>query len=414
MRKKKLFYGWIVVAGCILITMTMVPPIMALSNKYLIYVTEDLGISRSAFTLANTVLQALGIFLSPLVSKKLAEGNMRMIQSISVVGYCASYFSYSLANSPIHLYISSFLLGIFYLNATLIPVSMMVTNWFNKHRGLAMSLTMAGIGIGGTIFSPVLTFLLENYGWRNTYRVMALIILVIALPTALFILRKKPEDMGLVPLGADETSAGGAAKDTGPAKGLRLSVSQSKTKLFFWLLLIGMLTNGIINAGALGHFPPAMQESHGAAIQAAVISMYSLISIGGKLLLGWINDRFGVVISSTYACTLFGLSFVFILLSGNNVGMLYAMAVVFGLGNAIGTVTPPLITAEVFGKENYSRAYGIANSFTQVGLSLGSLAVASVYDVSGSYQAAWVILLVLTAVTLFCWVGSVVLARKFK
>ena len=97
MTNKKFFYGWVVVAGCILITMTMVPPIMALSSKYLLYVTADLNISRSAFTLANTVLQALGIFLSPLVSKRLAEGNLRRIQSLSVVGYCVSYYSYSSA-----------------------------------------------------------------------------------------------------------------------------------------------------------------------------------------------------------------------------------------------------------------------------------------------------------------------------
>lgn len=411
MKQRKIFYGWWVVLGCILITMTMVPPIMALSNKYLIYVTEDLGISRSAFTLANTVLQALGIFLSPFVTRFLAKGNMRVIQSVSILGYCASYFSYSLANSPIHLYISSLFLGVFYLNATLIPVSMMVTNWFNARRGLAMSLAMAGIGVGGTLFSPILTFFLESYGWRASYRLMAGIILVIALPAALFLLRKRPEDLGLEPLGGQADTA---AKGTRPSGGVAISVRQSWGKFFFWLLLIGMLTNGLINAGALGHFPPAMQESHGAAVQAAVISAYSLISIGGKLILGWINDRFGVVVSTTYACTLFGLSFVFILLSGQSVAMLYAMAVVFGLGNAIGTVTPPLLTAEVFGKENYSKAYGIVNSFTQVGLSLGSLAVASVYDATGTYRFAWIMLLVLTAVTLVSWVGAVLLARRYR
>jgi len=330
---------------------------------------------------------------------------------VSILGYCASYFSYSLAQSPIHLYISSLFLGVFYLNATLIPVSMMVTNWFTARRGLAMSLAMAGIGVGGTIFSPVLTFFLESYGWRASYRLMAGIILVIALPAALFLLRKRPEDLGLEPLGGQADTA---AKGTRPSGGVAISVRQSWGKFFFWLLLIGMLTNGLINAGALGHFPPAMQESHGAAVQAAVISAYSLISIGGKLILGWINDRFGVVVSTTYACTLFGLSFVFILLSGQSVAMLYAMAVVFGLGNAIGTVTPPLLTAEVFGKENYSKAYGIVNSFTQVGLSLGSLAVASVYDATGTYRFAWVMLLVLTAVTLVSWVGAVLLARKYR
>ena len=413
MTNKKFFYGWVVVAGCILITMTMVPPIMALSSKYLLYVTADLNISRSAFTLANTVLQALGIFLSPLVSKRLAEGNLRRIQSLSVAGYCVSYYSYSLATRPLHLYISAFALGIFYLNATLIPVSMVVTNWFSKHRGLAMSLAMAGIGVGGTVFSPLLTFLLENYGWRSAYRIMSLVILVLALPAALFLIRKKPEDMGLRPLGANDPHEGAQNKaETGTR--LRLSFEEARMRPFFWLLLAGMLTNGLINAGALGHFPPAIQESHGAVIQATVISLYSSISIGGKLLLGWINDRFGVVVSTTYACVLFGLSFVFLLLPGQSAVPLYAMALVFGLGNAIGTVTPPLITAQVFGKEQYSRAYGVANSFSQVGLSLGSLAVASVYDAAGSYRPAWFLLLALTGVTLACWVGAVVLARRTK
>ena len=70
MEKKKIHYGWYIVIGCLLITCTMVPPIMALSNKFLIQVTEELGLSRSGFTLANTILQGLGIFISPMVSSQ--------------------------------------------------------------------------------------------------------------------------------------------------------------------------------------------------------------------------------------------------------------------------------------------------------------------------------------------------------
>ena len=412
-KQSKLFYGWIVVLGCVLITMTMVPPIMALSNKYLIYVTEDLGISRSAFTLANTILQGLGIFISPMVAKNLAKGDMKKIMTISVLGYAACYASYSFATSPIHLYISALLLGVFYLNATLIPVSMMVTNWFVKQRGLAMSLAMAGIGVGGTIFSPILTFLLESQGWRNTYRIMALIILVIALPTTLFILKKKPEDMGLTALGANEAPAAGK-KAAAPATTLKLSVSESKRQLFFWLMMIGMLANGIINSGALGQFPPAIQEAHGPEVQAAIISLYSLVGIGGKLLLGWINDKFGVTASSIFGSVAFALALVLMLVSANNASLLYIMAFAFGFGNPIGTVSPPLVTAEVFGQDKYSEAYGIANSFSQVGLSLGSLLVAAMYDASGSYTTAWIVLIIFTALTLVGWVGSAALSKKYK
>ena len=259
-KNSKLFYGWWVVLGCVLITTTMVPPIMSLSNKFLIQVTTEMNISRGVFTLANTIVQGLGIFISPIVSKNLAKGNMRKIQSISIIGFVLAYASYSLAKSPIHLYMSSFFVGLFYLNSTLIPVSMMVTNWFVEKRGIAMSVTMAGIGLGGTIFSPIVTNLLQNYGWRHTYLIMA---------------------------------------------------------------------------------------------------------------------------------------------------------VVFGFGNAIGTVIPPLVTSEVFGMEKYPEAYGMVNSATQVGLSLGSLLVASMYDLNGSYTLAWMLLLVLTAVTLFSWVGSCLAAKRY-
>ena len=183
-KNSKIFYGWWVVLGCVLITTTMVPPIMSLSNKFLIQVTTEMNISRGAFTLANTIVQGLGIFISPIVSKNLAKGNMRKIQSISIIGFVLAYASYSLAKSPIHLYMSSFFVGLFYLNSTLIPVSMMVTNWFVEKRGIAMSVTMAGIGLGGTIFSPIVTNLLQNYGWRHTYLIMEGIILVVALPVA--------------------------------------------------------------------------------------------------------------------------------------------------------------------------------------------------------------------------------------
>lgn len=415
MERKKIYYGWFVVFGCLMITCTMVLPIMALSNKFLIQVTGELQISRSAFTLANTILQGLGIFLSPIVSARLARGNMKRIQTVSIIGFVLSYASFSLATNVIHLYISSFFTGIFFLNASLIPVSMMITNWFVKKRGLAMSIAMAGIGVGGTIFSPVITWLLGAYGWRSTYRIMALIILVLALPAALFILRKRPEDMGLLPYGSEDAAIQDAASKRIPKKAdivFPLSVKESRTKLFFILFIFGMLCNGLINTGSLGHFPPAIEELQGPQVQALIISMYSMIGIFGKLVLGWLNDRFGVVVSTAFGCITFALSFIFILF-GRNISMLYIMAFLFGLGDAIGTVTPPLITSAIFGAEKYGEAYGIANSFTQIGLSLGALMVAAVYDTSGSYNTAWILLIILTLGAFAGWVGAYAVSRKY-
>lgn len=415
MKQKKIFYGWWIVLGSVLLTCTMVPLIMALSGKFQVQVTEEMGIKSSSFVLVNTLLQALGILLSPIVSKRLATGNMRKIQSISIIGFALAYASYGLAQNVWHLYISGIVVGFFYLNSALIPITMMITNWFEKKRGLAMSIAMAGIGLGGAIFSPVVTYFLDTFGWRTTYMIMAGIVLVVGLPVALFIFKRKPADIGLKPYGADEPDTAGKAAVKKPASassGITLSVKESKTKVFFMLLLLGMLCNGLINGGALSQFPPALQIMHGPAVQATIISMYSLVGIFGKLLLGWINDKFGVLVSTTFGCVMFGLSFVFMLF-GNNVAMVYAMAIIFGFGNAIGTVSPPLIVGAIFGSEKYGAAYGITNSIMQIGLSVGPLLIAGMFDIFGSYTFAWVLLLVLSGLTLFGWISSYLSSKKY-
>ena len=87
---KRIFYGWWIVAGCVAITATMVPLVMSLSGKYALAVIDELQISRSQFMLVNTIVQLIGIFLSPIVSKRIASGQMKVLQVVGVIGFCIS------------------------------------------------------------------------------------------------------------------------------------------------------------------------------------------------------------------------------------------------------------------------------------------------------------------------------------
>lgn len=410
--KNKIFYGWWIVAGCGIITATIVPLVMSLSGKYALAVTEDLGISRSQFMLANTIVQMLGIVLSPIVSKKVADGQMKFLQIIGVAGFSISYFSYSLAQNVWHLYLSSFFVGVFFWLSAMIPVSYMITMWFKKKRGLAMSIAMAGIGIGGTVFSQVVTYFLNTFGWRTTYQLMAVIALVCALPIVLFVFKSSPTEKGLVAYGEQEDSTNIHSAEASKKADSILTVKQSYHKLFFWLVMLGMFLNGLINAGALSNFPSAIQELHDPVTSANVISLYSFVGIFGKLMLGWINDRFGVIASSVFGCGSFFCAFI-LMLFGQNIQAIYLMAIFFGLGTPIGTVSPPLITASVFGQKNYSAAYGLVSSVTTIGTALGSVVVAGILDVTQSYQAAWLLLILFTGITFFSWIASVGFSRKY-
>ncbi|MGG5316620.1 MFS transporter [Enterococcus sp. AZ072] len=410
--KQGIFYGWWIVAGCVVITATIVPLVMSLSGKYALAVIDELQISRSQFMLVNTIVQLVGIVLSPLVAKRIAAGQMKLLQVAGIIGFCISYFTYSLAQSAIHLYISSLFVGLFYWMSTLIPISYMITMWFKEKRGLAMSIAMAGIGIGGTIFSQVVTLFLTNYGWRTTYQLMAGIALLCSLPIALLVFKSSPKEKNLQPYGAEKEPqqlSEGAVEESANSS---LTVKGSYTKFFFWLAMLGMFLNGLINSGALSNFPAAIQEMHNPAVSANIISIYSFVGIFGKLILGWVNDKFGVVISSLFGCGAFWLAFV-LMLNGQNTTILYLMAFSFGLGTPIGTVSPPLITASVFGQKNYPEAYGLVTSIMTIGTALGSVFVASILDTTGSFQIAWLCMIAFTALTLLGWVGSYVTSRRY-
>ncbi len=418
MEKKKMYYGWWIVIGCILFTTALVPPAIALYSKFALAVSADLiGEGKTAqFMTGNLIIQLIGVILSPFAAKYLAKRNFRNIQIFSVVGYVLAYASYSLAQNIWHLYISSFFVGIFFLYSTMIPVTMMLSNWFVAKRGMAMSISMTGIGLGGFIFSPLITYLLKNYGWRVGYQVMALIMLVVAIPIAIFIFRSKPAEKGLLAYGLDEN--GNVIPEekkknvAAVAEPIAISAKESFHKPFFYLLLIGMFANGLINGGSLQNFPPALQKEWGPDTQAIIISLYSIIGVLGKVTLGWANDRFGIVWSTIVAVVTFGLSFVCMLFSGMQ-PMIYLMSVLFGLGLGIGSISPSLITASVYGQKQYGEAFGFMNSATQAGLAFGGVMVATIADSAGNYKIAWMIMLALTVLTLFGWIGGYKGSRKF-
>ncbi len=410
--KKKLFYGWWIVIGSIVVTATVIPSVMSMVGNFQIPITSELNISKGAFALSTTILQALGIFISPYISKKIASGNMKKIQNISILLFGIVLASYGFAKSATHLYITSVVLGVLFLTSAMLPVPIMVTNWFEKKRGLAMSLAMGGIGIGGFIFSPLVTAWIENYGWRNAYFIFGAVIVFIAFPISTFIFAKTPADKGLEPYGHGEESINGT-KTAKEAVKLSLSSEETLKKPFFIILLVGMITNGLINTAALMQFPPAIMTIHDVATKAAIVSLYSLIGVFGKILIGWINDKFGLISSILFGGVSFALAFASMLFA-ENMTFVYAMALFLGLGMAIGNVVPPLVTAEVVGADKYGDLYGYVNSTLQIGLSLGSLTVASILDKTGSYKLAWTVMLVATVITIITWIFSYASSKKYR
>ena len=163
-KKKGIFYGWYIVAVCALLMGTVTSFLVSLESLYLVPMSEEMGISRSAVSLAATFSGGIGLVLSPVVGKIMSKKSIRGITTIAVAGAMVSYLARSFVTSALQLYIVSIIMGAFYVFAGTVPIAVLTSRWFVKKQGTAFSIAAIGSSVG-TIFWPyAITYLIENYG----------------------------------------------------------------------------------------------------------------------------------------------------------------------------------------------------------------------------------------------------------
>ena len=310
---------------------------------------------------------------------------------------------YSLAQNKFHFYALGLVVGAAYITTAQIPMMMLINNWFADKKGLATSIAVSGISAGGALLSPLVNGLIANVGWRMSYRVYALIILVLAVVFGFFLIYLRPEDKGLKPYGYKEEDEGPIdhTKDSNKSLNVGLSIGASLSCSFFIFLLLGSVMNGIANGASL-QFPPALQEAAGFQTAGTVVSIYLLVGVAGKLLLGRIADKYGIYHALIFGAGTLALSFVSMLFAGQAWGP-WLVAFVFGFGLALGSVLPPLVTSSIYGRAMYGEAYGFVQSSTQIGAAFGPLLVSYIFDSSGTYYWAWLINIGFALLTGFLW-----------
>ena len=385
-KKGGIFYGWWIVLVCTLIMATFFTLLLSCLSLFIVPITDDLGISRSAFGVLSTILSILGMILSPPAGKILATKNTRLIMScalcLGVVGYTCLSFVQNVAL----LYVLAVVIGIGSAFSTTVPIAILLTRWFNKSRGTAMSITFAGSSIGAMLLSPVISKLIATNGWRMTFRFLGLGMLFILVPLAFIILRSSPADKGLKPLGADEAPATDA-KAAAPVTEVGIPLRELQKKPIFWVYVVGIFVM-LLTMGAMYHMAPHVTGMLGAATAARFVSIYSLIAIFGKLLMGAVFDKFGVKPGILLGTVSMALCFVFLLIA-KSFPMLLPVALFYGLGSSHGTIFPPTLTSRLFGTKYYGETFGFVNAFASLSMAVNNLVMAAAYDATGTYTLAW-------------------------
>lgn len=402
--QSRFHYGFIVVLGGFIIMALLHSMLQTCFSLFLVPVTEGMNILRTQFSITSSVVAIATMIMSPKIGKLLGKGNTRAVFTVCVAGMGISYASYSLATQIWHMYISAAFVGIFSSGAVAMPVSIIIANWFERGRGTAMSIALAGSGIGGTIITPLLNKLIQNSGYSKAFLVFGLLMIIIEVPIAFFVMRPSPKDMGLKPYGADSLeneNNSGKKHSKNQAVQLNVTLAELKKQPFFYIYMFGIFSMCICGYGSLGQLSASLTDSFGSDFSATIVAFFLLILTPAKISLGWMYDKLGSKFGTVYVMTIYSLAFL-MLAFVNSRDLMYLMAVLFSIGISSGTVAPSVVTAATFGSSDFGSIFGFVNVAAMLAMVVGSPAIAAVYDAFGSYKIAWISCVVLSLLSIVC------------
>lgn len=181
------------------------------AGVFFVPVCEDLGFSRSELSMYLTFYFIATVFAMPVVGKWITKYNVNRVLSVSFALVVAAVAAMGLYSEPWQWWISGIVFGLAGSFIFVVPTPILIGNWFQSHKGLALGVAMSFSGIGGAVLGPVFTLLIQGLGWREAYFVAAVVMALLVLPWTLFVFKLRPEDVGMKPYGwtgQDERTAG--------------------------------------------------------------------------------------------------------------------------------------------------------------------------------------------------------------
>lgn len=394
-KKKSFHYAWLIVFSCFMIMSLYFCIVMNCPGLFLISVTEAFDITRSQYALNTTVISVSMMVVALSAGKIFAKFKIKTVMSIASVILPIAYACYSLAQNVYMFYGISLIVGLCLGLCGMVPMSTLITRWFNDKKGLATGLAFTGSGVGGMILQPIIGKLIVSAGWRKTYLILGVAMFVLVVPCVLFLIKDYPEDKGLKPYGDRPKTQQG---EDAPAEGLMLS--QAKTTMHFWVFLPIVTLTSAAACSMVQQIAPYVTDLGYRPTVAANIGALSLGTLAvGKILLGQIYDIKGTVFGTVlgFVCLIGALA---CYTGAFTAVLLYIGIVISGIGIAYTTVGYPINTQTMFGKKDYSSIYGIVSCFSSIGTAIGSPITSMIFDRTGSYRTAWIMWAVISTVSL--------------
>ena len=381
-------YAWVIVT--IIALMQMVGSSIRMAFGVFIYpLSEEFGWSQGSITLAYALSSIVTALASPLAGSLGDRFGARKAMMLGCTMFIGGMLLIGLVNQVWQFYLTfGVLLGVAQA-VFLVPLIPSAMTWFRRHLGVGMGFLMAAWGLGPALTAPIMGFMIEQLGWRDTFWVTAAASAVIM---ALLIARysNRPADRGLEPYGSVP----------GDPPATRRALSADRVKLFtkfmrhtkaYWNL------SSIHFLGCVGHavilvyiVPIAIEEGVSVVVAAGLLTVLSGVSIGTRLATPVLSDYLGPKTVMSVAYVLQGIP-VIMLFWTHDVWLFYVFAAVFGIGYGGEAGGFPILNRRYYGQAPVGSAHGVQMLGAGLGMAVGGWIGGVIFDFTGGYDLALII-----------------------
>lgn len=393
-KKQGIYYGWYVLAALFFSTFLVIGS----RQGFGVFVKtweEDWGVSTAAISVAASIGWLANGFSQPIVGFLTDKYGGRPVLVISLVVMALATIGIAAISNVFGLivlygFVISFAAG----GVSPATTGVVIAQWFDRKRGTAMSILIAGGSAGGLIVVPFLSYILIEYGWRVAWVIAGSLALGLGIPMLLLIVRSKPSDMGLHIDGKEPT-----INESGEAEVVVRPVGPDFVEKWedalvtkpLWQLSFGYFVCGITTASISVHFVRwAISEDINTGTAALAFGLLSAINAAGVLVVGMLSDRLQRknLLGAVYLVR--ALAFVsLIVVPGEQA--IWAFAVIGGMSWLATVPLTASLTADVYGVRNLGTLFGFANMSHQIGGAGAVMLFGWAFTRLGSYDIAFAI-----------------------
>ena len=388
----KIFYGWWIV----------------LASTAILFVTSGIGFyghgvildplrtlhgwSKATISSAVTLFFFISGVMGLIIGRQIDRYGPKWLLIIGSVTIGTGFVLLVYIKTVWQLYAVYFIMALGFSCTSLVPINTVITNWFIRKRGFAMSLTNTGLSAGGIILVPMASYLITRWGLATALPVLGAIYGVVVIISTYFI-KQRPSDVNQFPDGTPPESRASNSHASGINYASQMRVwtrTQAIRTVAFWSIVIAFFLALTGQIAFLVHQISFLSRYLGISGAATAVSITAGASIIGRLWLGTFVDR----CDKRYVimvCFLFQSIAVFALAHFQHVVILYLGTLAFGLTMGSIIMMLSLITGECFGLVSFATISGLAGVFTMSGAAFGPSIAGFIFDATDSYQMAFTI-----------------------